>query len=176
MSNATVQSRLAALEASLSMVQAASPALPAAAADAFWLLFNGALVFFMQCGFGMLEAGTVTAKNTQSIMLKNLFDAALACLLWWAVSARCGARPSRILPPVGRSSPAAAARRWATPSPTMAARPSWATHQAATSSVIRWRMTTPQAGPSFGSSSRLPQRPLRLSRALWQSARCCRHT
>ena len=31
----------------------------------------------------MLEAGAVSAKNTQSIMLKNLFDASLACLLWW---------------------------------------------------------------------------------------------
>jgi ammonia channel protein AmtB len=33
----------------------------------------------------MLEAGAVSAKNTQNIMLKNVFDASLACLIWWGV-------------------------------------------------------------------------------------------
>ena len=55
------------------------------AADTFWLLVMGILVFFMQCGFGMLEAGAVASKSTESIMLKNIFDAALAGLLWWLV-------------------------------------------------------------------------------------------
>ena len=52
-------------------------------ADTFWLLFCGVLVFFMQCGFGMLEAGAVGSRSTQDIMLKNLFDAALGALLFW---------------------------------------------------------------------------------------------
>ena len=43
--------------------------------DTFWLLFTGSLVFFMQCGFALLEAGTVRAKNTKNILLKNLLDA-----------------------------------------------------------------------------------------------------
>ena len=51
----------------------------------FWQLFAGCLVFFMQCGFGMLEAGAVKSKSTQNIMLKNLFDAALGGTLWWIV-------------------------------------------------------------------------------------------
>ena len=38
------------------------------------LLSNGILVFFMQCGFGMLEAGSVTARATQNILLKNLLE------------------------------------------------------------------------------------------------------
>ena len=29
------------------------------------------LVFFMQCGFALLEAGTVRIKNTKNILLKN---------------------------------------------------------------------------------------------------------
>ena len=40
-------------------------------ADTWWLLSNGALVFFMQCGFGMLEAGSVTARATQNIVRRN---------------------------------------------------------------------------------------------------------
>ena len=53
--------------------------------DTVWLLFNGALVFFMQCGFGMLEAGAVKSKSTQNIMLKNLFDASIGGILWWLI-------------------------------------------------------------------------------------------
>ena len=52
------------------------------AVDTFWLLFTGSLVFFMQCGFGMLEAGAVKSRSSQNIMLKNLFDAALGGMLW----------------------------------------------------------------------------------------------
>ena len=55
------------------------------ASDTFWLLFAGSLVFFMQCGFGMLEAGAVRSKSTQNIMLKNLFDASIGGILWWLI-------------------------------------------------------------------------------------------
>lgn len=43
--------------------------------DTFFLLFSGALVFFMQAGFAMLCAGSVRVKNVKNIMLKNLLDA-----------------------------------------------------------------------------------------------------
>lgn len=59
--------------------------LTATYADTFWLLMMGILVFFMQCGFGMLEAGTVRAKNTKNILLKNLLDACIGAIVWWAV-------------------------------------------------------------------------------------------
>ena len=54
------------------------------AADTWWLLWNGALVFFMQCGFGMLEVGSVTARSSQNILLKNLLDACIGAIIWWA--------------------------------------------------------------------------------------------
>ena len=43
------------------------------------------LVFFMQCGFGMLEVGSVTARSSQNILLKNLLDASLGAIMWWLV-------------------------------------------------------------------------------------------
>ncbi len=90
MASASDDARLAALEASVNELQARlaavqSSTLSQEAADTFWLLISGILIFFMQCGFGMLEAGAVASRSTQSIMMKNLFDAALAGLLWWLV-------------------------------------------------------------------------------------------
>ena len=42
------------------------------------------MVFFMQAGFGVLEAGSVRIKNTRNILLKNLLDACVGALIWWA--------------------------------------------------------------------------------------------
>jgi len=52
--------------------------------DSFWLLFGACLVFFMQTGFAMLEVGSVSVKNTKNILIKNLFDAVIGSLCWWA--------------------------------------------------------------------------------------------
>jgi len=52
--------------------------------DSFYLLVVGCLVFFMQAGFGMLEAGTVRAKNTKNILLKNMLDACIGAMIWWS--------------------------------------------------------------------------------------------
>jgi len=53
------------------------------ALDSFWLLICGALVMFMQAGFAMVEAGCCRAKNVQSILLKNLTDAAVGTVGWY---------------------------------------------------------------------------------------------
>ena len=78
-------------------------------ANTWWLLSNGILcvrahaaraaetcaharpppaprrVFFMQCGFGMLEAGSVTARATTNILLKNLLDASTSAVVWYSL-------------------------------------------------------------------------------------------
>ena len=39
-----------------------------------WFLIGAALVFFMQCGFAMVETGFTRAKNAGNIIMKNLRD------------------------------------------------------------------------------------------------------
>ena len=39
-----------------------------------WFLVGAALVFFMQCGFAMVETGFTRAKNAGNIIMKNLMD------------------------------------------------------------------------------------------------------
>lgn len=39
-----------------------------------WFLIGTALVFFMQCGFAMVETGFTRAKNAGNIIMKNLMD------------------------------------------------------------------------------------------------------
>jgi len=59
--------------------------LKAGIADSLWLMLCAFLVFFMQCGFALLEAGTVRAKNTKNILMKNLLDACIGALIWWSI-------------------------------------------------------------------------------------------
>ena len=40
--------------------------------NTIWVLFGTALVFFMQAGFSLCEAGFTRAKNTGNILMKNL--------------------------------------------------------------------------------------------------------
>ena len=39
-----------------------------------WFLVVAILVFFMQCGFAMVETGFTRAKNAGNIIMKNLMD------------------------------------------------------------------------------------------------------
>ncbi len=45
-----------------------------------WVLIGAFLVFFMQAGFGMVEAGFIRAKNTCNILTKNFLDFCMASL------------------------------------------------------------------------------------------------
>jgi Amt family ammonium transporter len=38
----------------------------------------------LQAGFALLEAGSVRSKNTKNILLKNLLDACIGAIIWWA--------------------------------------------------------------------------------------------
>ena len=48
--------------------------------DTLWVLIAAALVFFMQAGFSVLEAGLVRTKNAGNVLMKNLLDFAFAAL------------------------------------------------------------------------------------------------
>lgn len=50
-----------------------------------WVLIAAFLVFFMQAGFGMLEAGFTRAKNAANILMKNMMDFTMASLAYWMV-------------------------------------------------------------------------------------------
>lgn len=41
------------------------------------------MVFSMQCGFCMLEVGSVRFKNTRNILVKNILDACIAGIFYW---------------------------------------------------------------------------------------------
>lgn len=53
--------------------------------DTLWLLVTGALVMWMAAGFAMLETGLTQAKNTVTILCKNLTLYSLACIMYWIV-------------------------------------------------------------------------------------------
>jgi Amt family ammonium transporter len=53
--------------------------------DTIWVLFGAVLVFFMQPGFAMLEAGLTRAKNAGNIVLKNLMDFAFGSVFFWII-------------------------------------------------------------------------------------------
>ena len=57
----------------------------AAALDTVWVLVAAFLVFFMQAGFGMVEAGFIRAKNACNILTKNFLDYCTASIMFFLV-------------------------------------------------------------------------------------------
>jgi len=53
-------------------------------AKPLWMILCGAQVFLMQLGFANLEAGTVSKRNVQNIIFKNIMDACLGSIVWYA--------------------------------------------------------------------------------------------
>ncbi len=55
------------------------------AMDTAWVLITAALVFFMQAGFALVEAGLQAARNVVNILMKNLMDFTIATVAFWVV-------------------------------------------------------------------------------------------
>ena len=55
------------------------------ALDIVWTLLATVLVFLMQAGFSLLEAGATRAKNSINIIMKNIMDMSLGSLVFWLV-------------------------------------------------------------------------------------------
>ena len=53
--------------------------------DVIWTLLGAAMVFFMQAGFALCEAGMTRAKNTGNILMKNLMDFCIGTPCYWLV-------------------------------------------------------------------------------------------
>jgi len=53
--------------------------------DTVWVMIGAFLVFFMQAGFGMVEAGFIRAKNACNILTKNFLDFCMASLAFFLI-------------------------------------------------------------------------------------------
>lgn len=53
--------------------------------DMVWLIVAGALVFFMQAGFALLESGASRAKNAVNVIMKNYCDMCFGAVAFWLV-------------------------------------------------------------------------------------------
>ncbi len=79
------------------------------ALDTFYFLVCGALVMWMACGFAMLEAGLVRAKNTAEILTKNVSLYSIACVMYLLVGYQVmygGDGINSIIPSLGALLPA----------------------------------------------------------------------
>ena len=71
------------------MDEAVRSAIDAVHSDIYsvWFLAGAALVFWMQAGFAMVEAGFTRAKNTGNIIMKNLMDFCIGTVMWFLIGA-----------------------------------------------------------------------------------------
>lgn len=56
-----------------------------ASLDTVWVFLTGFLVFFMQCGFAMLETGLIRQTSAVNSLVENFVDAGVTAIAFWAV-------------------------------------------------------------------------------------------
>lgn len=67
--------------------------------DTVWTLLAAMLVFFMQPGFALVEAGLTRSKNTANILMKNFCDYMAGTILFWLIGYKLmfnGSHPDNI--------------------------------------------------------------------------------
>ena len=67
--------------------------------NAVWVLTVTFLIFFMQPGFALLEAGQVRAKNAGNVVMKNMTDWGLGVLVFFVVGAGISALAGYVTTP-----------------------------------------------------------------------------
>ena len=67
------------------VAEAADEASGISGLDTVWVILAAMLVFWMQPGFALVEAGFTRSKNTTNILMKNFFDFMMGTLLFWFV-------------------------------------------------------------------------------------------
>ncbi len=72
-------------DAQVAVAEASKTDTNAIAIDTVWVLLGAFLVFFMQAGFGMVEAGFIRAKNACNILTKNFIDYCSASIMFFLV-------------------------------------------------------------------------------------------
>ncbi len=53
--------------------------------DTVWVLLGAMLVFWMQAGFALVEAGMTRGKNTANILMKNFCDFMCGSVIYWVL-------------------------------------------------------------------------------------------
>lgn len=53
------------------------------ALDNAWLVISAILIFMMQAGFAMLEAGSVSSESTVNVLFKNVSDTCISSVAFW---------------------------------------------------------------------------------------------
>ena len=63
--------------------------------NVMWTMIGAVLVYFMQAGFAMCEAGFTRAKNTGNILMKNMMDFVLGSLFFFISVSYTHLQPTR---------------------------------------------------------------------------------
>ena len=67
--------------------------------NAVWVLLVSFLIFFMQPGFALLEAGQVRAKNAGNVVMKNMWDWSAGVLVYFLLGAAVFALAGQLTSP-----------------------------------------------------------------------------
>lgn len=64
--------------------------------NALLMVVSTGMILFMQAGFALVENGSVRAKNSKNILIKNMFDVCIGAILFWlfGYSFAFGSKPS----------------------------------------------------------------------------------